>query len=205
MPDKSIAPKKRIQQSSSSAWEEVPPSSKKASSDTPGSEAHIWRSRGSSRKTTEDRPASKVRSGSSRRTVLTMPARQSAAWAGIKDESDATWGAHKDASDSAGDARPKGPSGHRPGQAPAPLTSSRRQRLRTQVRSSRMKTKRWTTLMLVQLVVTCQASTTSKPRKESAPPHSSKRAWEGRAMLPKKREKGAVLHGTDGPAQGSAR
>ena len=39
VPNKSIAPKKRIQQSSSSAWEEVPPRSKKASSDTPGSEA----------------------------------------------------------------------------------------------------------------------------------------------------------------------
>ena len=49
-----------------------------------------------------------------------MP-RQSSALAGIKDESDATWGAHKDASDSAGDARPKGRSGHRPGQGPRPL------------------------------------------------------------------------------------
>ena len=121
VPDQSTAPKKKIQQSSSSAWEEVLPRSGKTSSDTPGSEAHIWRSRGSSRKTTGARPSSKVRSGSSRRTVLSMPARQSAAWAGIKDESDATWGAHRDASDSAGDARPKGPSGHRPGQGPRPI------------------------------------------------------------------------------------
>ena len=51
------------------------PRSGKTSSDTPGSEAHKWRSRGSSRKTTGARPASKVRSGSSRRTVLSMPGR----------------------------------------------------------------------------------------------------------------------------------
>ena len=99
VPDKSRAPKSKIQQSSSPAWEDVPPGSGKTSSDNPGSEANLWRTRASSRKTSVVRPASTVRSGSSRRTGLNLPPQQS----------------------SGGDARPKGRSGHRPGQGPRPV------------------------------------------------------------------------------------
>ena len=47
-------------------------------------------------------------------------------------------------------------------------------------------------LQQLRAVVTCQARNEhhEQAQKGKRPPHSSKRAWEGRAMLPKKKEKG---------------
>ena len=121
-----------------------------------------------------------------------MPARQSSAWAGIKDDSDATWGAHKDASDSAGDARPKGRSGHRPGQGPRPLE------LKTQVETQQAGAKQPHSDEEMGDAAEAEGGGDlpgehhqhEQAQKGKRPPHSSKRAWEGRAMLPKKKEKG---------------
>ena len=51
-------------------------------------------------------------------------------------------------------------------------------------------------VVAVVVVVTCQASAASK-----RPPHSSKTAWEGRAVLPKKKEKGPSYTEPTAPAK----
>ena len=65
---------------------------------------------------------------------------------------------------------PRGRVGTAQGRAHGPLTSSRMQVKRTQVKSSHRKMMPWRMMIRVLGEVTCQASTTSKPRRGSGPP-----------------------------------
>ena len=99
-------------------------------------------------------------------------------------------GAHKDASDCAGDARPKGPSGHRPGQGPRPID------LKSQAEAEDTGEKQPHEDEAVDDADAGAAGGDlpgqhhQQTEKGKRPPHSSKRAWEGRAMLPKKKKRG---------------
>ena len=81
---------------------------------------------------------------------------------------------------SASDARPKGRSGHRPGQGPRPVELSKRSRM--QVKRSRMRMQPWlvrVVVVVVVVVVTCQASITSRRRRASTPPTVAEEEGEG--------------------------